>query len=219
MKSTRNALLEAVIVTTVGLVLGLVANAHHPDPVELRRDYHPTKNAALQAASAPSQDSRPEEPADAQSPGQPAPASLSPELAKAIDHILKQGLQVAAHDEVVALFQDPLYEAGLYVLVDARDTQNYVSGHIPGAYQLDHYRIGRYIDVALPACQAAIKIVVYCNGGECEDSGFTATELINRGIDPSIVFVYPGGMDMWIAESLPTERGERGSGDIGQGRR
>jgi len=26
-------------------------------------------------------------------------------------------------------------------------------------------------------------------------------------------------MDMWIAEGLPTERGERGSGDIGQGRR
>jgi len=219
MKKTRNALLETVVISATGLVIGLTANAFHVDGVRLARDYFPKHDPASQPSYTQTVASQPAGTGDTR-PSHGTPSDPLPdELAKAIDHIHSQGLQVANHDEVVALFQDPLYEGGLYVLVDARDTQNYVSGHIPDAYQLDHYRLDRYIDEVLPICQTAMKIIVYCNGGACEDSGFTATELLNRGIDPSHVFVYAGGMDMWIAEGLPTERGERGSGDIGQGRR
>ncbi len=222
MMSTRNILLEAVVITATGLLIGLTANAFHSDGVRLSRDYFPRHTSATRPAPTTTPvDAQPTGDGDPGARGSETPPQqeLPAELAKAVEHIHAQGLQVASHEEVVALFEDPLYEAGVYVLVDARDTHNYVSGHVPGAYQLDHYRIDRYIDEVLPVCQAALKIIVYCNGGECEDSGFTATELLNRGIDPSRVFVYAGGMDMWIAQSLPTEKGERGSGRIAPGSR
>jgi len=123
------------------------------------------------------------------------------------------GYQPIRHEQVVADFQSPQYRAELIIFVDARDDANYALAHIPGAYQLDHYLLDNYIDTVLPACQNAMKVVVYCNGGECEDSMFAAGDLIEQGVDPSKVFVYVGGVDAWKRDGLPFERGERYSGD------
>ena len=200
---------ESLLVTGIGSVLALAANTLHPSGVRLGRDYFPRRNppAVSPAAAAQAEPSEPEPP--------PVQDEFSaPALDRAAARIEQQGFQVMRHDEVVALFDDPLTREGYNIFIDARNDRAFTAGHIPGAYQLDHYHIEDYIDQVLPACLSAMTIVVYCGGGECEDSEFTTLELFDRGVDPSRVFVYPGGMSLWQQSGQPVEKDTRGSGRI-----
>ena len=42
-------------------------------------------------------------------------------------------------------------------------------------------------------CQAAEQVVVYCTGGECEDSDTAAILLRDAGVPTAKLFVYGGG--------------------------
>jgi len=64
----------------------------------------------------------------------------------------------------------------------------------------------------LGACQNAEKVVVYCNGGDCEDSQFAAVTLRDTGVPKEKLFVYPGGMAEWATNGWPIEIGARKSG-------
>ena len=45
---------------------------------------------------------------------------------------------------------------------------------------------------------AVATIVIYCQGGNCEDSIFLAEDLVYRhGVDPSIVHIYEPGWEEW----------------------
>jgi rhodanese-related sulfurtransferase len=59
-----------------------------------------------------------------------------------------------------------------------------------------------------------LKVVVYCSGGECEDSEFAAIMLRDAGVPRDILFVYAGGILEWKATGLPVETGARLSGEI-----
>jgi rhodanese-related sulfurtransferase len=122
------------------------------------------------------------------------------------------GLRRVDHDEAAALFRDPRYETEQVLFVDARNDAAYAEGHIPSAYQLDHYYPERYLAEVLPACQLAEVIVVYCTGGECEDSESTAVLLKNTGIPADRLRVYLGGIHEWAAKGMPQETGPRRSG-------
>ena len=80
------------------------------------------------------------------------------------------------------LYHDPRYEQDLVVFVDARNDDHYQAGHVPGAHLFDYYRPANYLSNVLQACQIAQEIVVYCNGGDCEDSELAATMLRDLGI-------------------------------------
>jgi rhodanese-related sulfurtransferase len=211
---------ECLAVTAVGTLLALTANALHPQGVRLGRNYFPRRTPP--AISAPVQaDADKRSSADDPLDDTPPPAAATvPDafsqsaLDRIADHIEQQGFQVIRHDAVVALFNNPLTRDGFNIFIDARNDRAYTVGHIPGAYQLDHYHIEDYIDQVLPACMSALTIVVYCSGGECEDSEFTALELFDRGVDPSRIFVYPGGMSLWKHSGMPVEIGARDSGRI-----
>ena len=93
--------------------------------------------------------------------------------------------------------------------------------HIPGAYHLDYYYADDYIDTVMKAYHLAEgveadTIVVYCNGGKCEDSDLTVGYLLTKGIPPHKVFIYGRGFTGWKAEGMPIETGERNSGNIVQ---
>jgi rhodanese-related sulfurtransferase len=62
-------------------------------------------------------------------------------------------------------------------------------------------------------CQTAERMVVYCNGGDCEDSLFTAVTLKNAGIPGTNLWIYPGGLGEWSTNGLPVETGARKSGE------
>jgi rhodanese-related sulfurtransferase len=111
-------------------------------------------------------------------------------------------------------FNDPRFKQQRIVFIDARDEDHYREGHIPGAYGLDAYHPEKNLATVLPVCQAAEEIVVYCNGGDCEDSQFAAVTFRDAGIPNPKLFVYAGGMAEWTTNGLPVETGEQNSGTM-----
>lgn len=193
---------EALVIAVAGLALALAANAVSPRGLGLARDYFPT---LVPTTKSP--------PAVPDSNATLAATSTSPPAADdATRKLRERGLQTISRSEVIELFQDPRYQQGLVVFIDARDDQHYTAGHIPGAWQFHHYRAENYLPTVLPACLAAVKVVVYCGGGECEDSAFAAILLGNAGVPRETLYVYPGGINEWTAHGHPIETGPRGSG-------
>lgn len=192
-KAVKKLLLEALLAGATGLILAFVANGLSPRGLELTRNYSP--GGALAAARATPIGT------NSATPTQILAAQLQAE-----------GLHLADSNLVAELFADPKKDQDLVIFVDARDDEHYRAGHIPGAFQLDHYYPEKYLATVLPACQAAERIVVYCKGGSCEDSEQTAIFLRDAGIAGEKVYVYAGGFDEWSANKKPVETGSRNSG-------
>jgi rhodanese-related sulfurtransferase len=113
--------------------------------------------------------------------------------------------------EVQELFQDPRRQLEQIIMVDARNRRYYEEGHIPGALHLDHFYPDQTLAEVLPAALAAELVVVYCNGGDCEDSEFVAIFLREAGVPGDRLRVYLGGMSEWRERGLPVELGHRNS--------
>ncbi|HZR21277.1 MAG TPA: rhodanese-like domain-containing protein [Verrucomicrobiae bacterium] len=188
-------LLETGLVAMFGVALALAANELSPRGLTLSRNYSP--GGAVTAVRTAS--------SGLETNGQSIAQQLEKQLAA-------EGLQLASSNNAVELFKNSMKDPGLVIFVDARDDEHYQAGHIPGAFQLDHFHPERYLALTLPACQAAQKIVVYCKGGSCEDSEQTAIFLRDAGIPRDRLFVYAGGFDEWTASHLPVEPGERNGG-------
>ena len=144
-------------------------------------------------------------------PGSAGGAELAPAV---VARLAAKGLTPVTHDEAVQLWQDPMYAYEAYIFIDARDDSHYTAGHIPSAYQFDHFRAERFQDQMLQLLPTAMEVVVYCNGGDCEDSESAALFLIGLGADPAHLRIYTGGIAEWQAAGLPVETGERLSGVI-----
>ncbi len=190
MRKLGSVLLEAVAIAAIGALVALAANAVSPRGLHLSRDYFPggTRPAAVSVSSN-------------------APNAV-------IARLQQRGLQAISKDEVAALFRDPAYQQGQTVFVDARNDTAYQSGHIPGAWQFDHYRAEQFLPTVLPVCLNAQKVVVYCNGGECEDSEFAAITLRDAGVPLEKIHIYAAGIVDWKTQNLPLEHGAKDSGDI-----
>ena len=86
------------------------------------------------------------------------------------------------------------------VFIDARDDATYEKCHIPSAIQFDYYRPDDYIGEVRDFAADAEIVIIYCNGGECEDSIQTARYLTEEIEDPlpfEIVHVFEGGIQAW----------------------
>jgi rhodanese-related sulfurtransferase len=199
---TRNILLESLLVVIAGFVFAVLANALSQRGLSLTRDYFPARNSSAGALliSATNQDAN---------RATPATPSVTP-----TERLNQAGLQTIDDNMATNLIADPRYGAGLIIFVDARDKDHYLAGHIPGAYEYDRYHPEMYLAEVLPACQAAEQIVVYCNGGDCEDSEFAALALKDAGIANRKLFVYVNGIKGWIAHESMIEIGSRRSGNL-----
>lgn len=193
---------EAVLVVILGAVFAFVANQISPRGLSLARDYFPSGTAHKVRPVA--------------GPGLPGVAGtnskpLSPAQFLAAQ-MKEKGLQLIDGRQALQYFHDPQFLQGAIIFVDARDAERYQAGHIPGAYEFDPYHPEKYFAVVLPACQKAQQIVVYCNGGDCDDSENAALKLRDVGIPNQKIFVYAGGFTEWTTDHLPVETGERNSG-------
>jgi len=195
----KSIFLEGMLVAILGGVLALAANALSPQGLSLRRNYFPSvlpiNSALTNSANA-------------------TPGSTANPVK---DRLVSKGLQYAEADIVKAAFDSPATQQGQIVFVDARDDDHYAAGHIPGAWQLNYYHPEKHLADVLPACLAALQIFIYCNGGECEDSEFTALLLRNGGIPAEKLFVFGGGITEWTQRHWPVESGARQSGSIKTG--
>ena len=124
------------------------------------------------------------------------------------------GLQLVDGGQATNLFRDARFKQNIIVFIDARDESHYQEGHIPGAYEFDPYHPDKYFAAILPICQAAEQIVVYCDGGDCDDSQTAAILLRDIGIANRKLFVYGGGITEWTNNSLSVELGARNSGKL-----
>jgi rhodanese-related sulfurtransferase len=203
MQEMRRVVLETLLVAVLGVVVALIANFISPRGLSITRDYFPER-ASVQADAAVATLAGGIEPQRITSASTPAiPITGGP---------AGTGIGIVSTEQALGFFRDPLYEQELIVFVDARDSRHYEAGHIPGAYQLDRYYPQNHLPTVLPACLNATRVVVYCAGGECEDSHFSAQLLQDAGIPVGQLFIYAGGITEWDAQRLPIETGARKSG-------
>ncbi|MFN2441548.1 MAG: rhodanese-like domain-containing protein [Thermoanaerobaculia bacterium] len=108
----------------------------------------------------------------------------------------------ASFEQVVALH-------GLgATFIDARRSQAYEQGHIAGSLSLPVWESD--IDERIAAFYSAgydpeAPLVIYCSGGECEDSHMLAQKL--WGIGYNNIRIYPAGWPEWSGKGLPLARG------------
>ena len=198
-----------MLVAVLGIAAALVANFISPRGLSLTRDYFPTIEGAETVAAVSTVAGKPQR---TETPSR-AVASTATTAAPP-----KLGIATLTTEQAVQFFRDPQYEQELIVFVDARDSRHYDSGHIPGAYQLDRYYPQNHLPTVLPACLNALRVVVYCAGGECEDSHFAAQLLKDAGVPAESLAVYAGGMTEWDGKRLPVETGARKSGNLREGK-
>lgn len=195
--TTGKVLQEAVLVVVVGGVVALAANQFSPRGLTLTRNYFPDVSGnAMRAVRG----------AGADATALSSPSSGGSEQPKE--------LQWIDGPRAVQLFHDSHLKPGVIVFVDARDEEHYLGGHIPGAYELDPYHPEKYFPVVLPVCRGADQIVVYCNGGDCDDSKTAALLLRDLGILNRKLFIYGGGITDWGDTHQPLETGARNSGNL-----
>ncbi|MDX6256872.1 MAG: hypothetical protein QOJ11_3206 [Frankiales bacterium] len=93
---------------------------------------------------------------------------------------------------------------GGFVVIDVRSPELYEAGHVPGAINLPHRRITAE---SIAFLSRDLLLVTYCNGAHCNGSTRGALRLAALG---RTVKEMPGGMDGWVREQLPVERGKPG---------
>jgi len=200
-RELKSVFLEALILAAAGLVLALAANLISPRGLSLSRNYFPRTTGTTSGAGSTTAGA---------APATNTAAHTSFEVVAA--RLKEKGLQPIDGREAIQLFRDPQYEQELIVFVDARDDRHFLEGHIPGPHQFDRYYPEKYLLTVLPVCLTAAKVVVYCTGGNCEDSEFAALALKEAGVPQERLFVYAGGMTDWSTNGVPVEVGARKSG-------
>ena len=194
----KAVLLEGLLVAILGGALSFAANALSPLGLKLSRNYFPAKIAL---------------PAGTNATAIRATADSGQDQLAA--RLQAEGFGLFNSNQVAQLMADPRFGLNLVLIIDARDDEHYQKGHIPGAFQLDHYHPEKYLATVLPLCVQAEQIVLYCHGGDkCEDSEFTAILLRDAGIPKEKLFVYGGGITEWCANANQVETGLRKSGQL-----
>ena len=199
---------ELAVIVTGGAMIAFLANALSPNGIDLTKDYF-YLNTTRPAASPEGSVSTHSDAGIVEPPGTPTGATDA-----TASRLAALGLQRARHHRVVAPSHAPRYCAREAVFVDVRNRDSHRDGHIPKAYPFDHYQMEDYVDEVFPACEIADQVVIYCNGGECEDSEFAALDLIQLGLPAKKVYVYLGGITQWQSQGGSIELGPRDSGDI-----
>jgi rhodanese-related sulfurtransferase len=199
----KRVLQEAALVAVIGAALAFAAQALSPYRFNLGEDYYPATSRALTNSATSSNVI-----------ATAASSTNSPQELLATQ-LRANGIQLADSNRVTQFFHDPRREQDAIIFIDARDDDHYRAGHIPGAYQFDHYRKENYLTNVLQVCLIAEQIVFYCNGGECEDSLQTAVMLRDSiPIPKEKLFVYGGGITEWATAGFPIELGARNSGQL-----
>jgi len=95
----------------------------------------------------------------------------------------------------------------LLVLLDARAPDAYLGGHLPGALNLP----AEALDASYPPLKekltASNRIIVYCDGGDCELSHDLASALKDLG--HTRIQLFAGGVNAWMENGGMLTTGEK----------
>jgi rhodanese-related sulfurtransferase len=112
--------------------------------------------------------------------------------------------------EITGAEATALHASGVLFL-DARRTSQYREGHVAGSRSVPVWEAGLEDKIKAiyeeRAANQSAPIVVYCSGGECEDSHELAQRLFLVGFDG--VRVYKDGFPDWAARNQPVTKGDK----------
>ncbi|MCH8252628.1 MAG: rhodanese-like domain-containing protein [Planctomycetes bacterium] len=196
MRTLRKTGVEIVGLLFVACVLGFGINAVRGS-LKPFRDYFP-----------PIVVDRPDRPipgADVESA-----ADIGEEGDATAPHEIEQPFSTVTFDEAADLYEDVRTATGVFLFVDARNDDDYSGGHIPGAIQCDRFQLEAHIAAVVNAAGIAEMVIVYCNGGDCEDSVRVCQDLENSGVEFEKLRLFAGGWEDWTANRMPIEDGFEG---------
>ena len=187
---TTRVLLDAAGLVALAGVIGLVHSVR--EPIRLTLEAGPVAVSAAGPAAAPGSSGAGGEPARAV-----GAASSEAEPAWMI-HTAR----------ALELYQQAESQGDVF-FVDARNAEEFVAGHIPGAFSVppDAFFGGQYPG-ALDQIPKFSTVVVYCGGGACDASKLVAIRFREAGFER--VLVYQDGFTGWSAEKLPSQAGDLG---------
>jgi rhodanese-related sulfurtransferase len=91
------------------------------------------------------------------------------------------------------------------ILVDVRDTRDYLQAHARGALSLPYRDYGRALPEFLARARPDSRLYLYCYGSECGLSMRVANRLIQSGFTD--VTTVGGGFAAWQQAHLPIKKG------------
>lgn len=217
---TLITLAELVVLAALGVGAGFAANNIRDDEgIVVDHDYFPRQKPRLNNSSSVESnggapDVGPASGGDSPS-GNPGPQTTatngeSAETAPNEHTVYQQEheFQTITLEELKELLDDPATAECLNVVIDVRDSEQYEAGHIPGALQCDRYQPGKFIPIIRPYVDMAKKIIIYCNGGNCEDSLLMCRDLEwDFDVYRDRLYLYEGGWTEWTARGMSIERG------------
>ena len=107
-------------------------------------------------------------------------------------------------------YQQYLDDQDGVIFLDARSEKLFEAGHIPGARLCHHYRQDQFIPAMLEELRAADIVVIYCAGGDCEDSIQLATDLVfTHGLTQELIAIFEGGFAEWVDAGLDVRTGNQ----------
>jgi rhodanese-related sulfurtransferase len=130
----------------------------------------------------------------------PAPAAASKTFSP---HPDRASVEITTEDAEALFRQGKLF-------LDARRTSVYADGHIPGARSFPVWesdiadRVKAFFEEGL---DQNAPIVIYCSGGDCEDSHMLAEKLYMVGFNNLLVF--KDGFPAWQKRGLPAVKGTK----------
>jgi rhodanese-related sulfurtransferase len=168
-------------------------------------DTQPAATAAIETVGLNPAAKSPAAPATTTAPApKPHPPLPTPPVTEFTVHPDKPYIEIAFNDVKALHDKNALF-------LDARRTSVYEQGHIPGArtYSVWESDIDEKVNKLFnergdPAAQA-LPLVVYCSGGDCEDSHMLAQKL--WGIQFNNVYVYKDGFPDWQQHGAPVHTG------------
>lgn len=112
----------------------------------------------------------------------------------------EQGIPLMVASEVQAAL-----EAGTHWALDARSTEEYYSGTLPGALSLPRPNAdNQFPEIALFLAPEE-SIITFCSSADCDDALLLTRFLHDQGI--TNVYLFVGGIEEWVAAGYELEGG------------
>lgn len=92
---------------------------------------------------------------------------------------------------------------GTAILIDARPVEDYQRGAIPGAINLPYNDFQAYFTEMSEALPLEELYIVYCSGGNCDDSHEVLTQLEAFGFEQ--LMLYKLGWEEWYKKDFPRD--------------
>jgi rhodanese-related sulfurtransferase len=105
-----------------------------------------------------------------------------------------------------------LFESGEAVFVDARSTDMFAAGHIPGSISIPYKAFEHGVPAEVELLPRDQPIVVYCDGADCHASPVVTDKLLELGFTKDLVRTFSGGWTKWVEMKMEIEKGGTDAG-------